>query len=289
MGSVLRYIRKAPRIAAAFVTEPMETWTRLYAKFANFGSSRKPRCSYVVDPDWDCRLHEMLGAPWPCREAAEFWTLWPEVIEALTAQGMRIGPASFGVWNDGEPELVRAVWCLTRHLRPTKVVETGVARGLTSRFILEALEKNKTGHLWSVDLPPLLEPQLHAQIGAAVGNRFANRWSYIKGSSRRRLPGLLSKLGQINLFIHDSVHTDRNVRFELEHGYNALTPGGAIVVDDIDLNWGFHTFRQAFPDQRSFVCQARPITPDLRRFDGKGLFGIACKEVRPQSPPRPER
>jgi hypothetical protein len=158
MGSVLRYIRKAPRIAAAFVTEPMETWTRLYAKFANFGSSRRPRCSYVVDPDWDRRLHEMLGAPWPCREAAEFWTLWPEVIEALTAQGMRIGPASFGVWNDGEPELVRAVWCLTRHLRPTKVVETGVARGLTSRFILEALEKNKTGHLWSVDLPPLLEP-----------------------------------------------------------------------------------------------------------------------------------
>ena len=173
MSSVFRYIRKAPRIAAAFVAEPMETWIRFHAKFANFGSSRRPRCSYVVDPDWDRRLHEMLGAPWPCREAAEFWTLWPEVIEALTAQGMRIGPASFGVWNDGEPELVRAVWCLTRHLRPTKVVETGVARGLTSRFILEALEKNKAGHLWSVDLPPLLEPQLHAQIGAAVGNRFA--------------------------------------------------------------------------------------------------------------------
>jgi Methyltransferase domain len=155
------------------------------------------------------------------------------VIAALTAQGMRIGPATFGVWNDGEPELVRAVWCLTRHLRPTKVVETGVARGFTSRFILEALEKNKTGHLWSIDLPPLLEPQLHAQIGAAVGDRFASRWSYIKGSSRRHLPGLLSKLGQIDLFIHDSVHTERNVRFELGHSYNAdRAPGlgvGAVL------------------------------------------------------------
>jgi hypothetical protein len=109
----------------------------------------------MVDPNWDCRLHEMLSAPLPCREAAEFWTLWPEVIEALTAQGMRIGPASFGVWNDGEPELVRAVWCLTRYLRPTKVVETGVARGLTSRFILEALEKNETGHLWSLTKRPI--------------------------------------------------------------------------------------------------------------------------------------
>ena len=155
MSSVFRYIRKAPRIAVAFVAEPMETWIRFHAKFANFGSSRRPRCSYVVDPDWDRRLHEMLGAPWPCREAAEFWTLWPEVIEALTAQGMRIGPASFGVWNDGEPELVRAVWCLTRHLRPTKVVETGVARGLTSRFILETLEKKETGHLWSLTKRPI--------------------------------------------------------------------------------------------------------------------------------------
>jgi len=279
MGSVFRHIQKAPRIAAAFATEPIETWTTFYARLADFGSRRRPHCTYVVDPDWDRRLHAMLGAPWPCKEAAEFGTLWPGVIEALTAQGMRIGPATFGVWNDGEPELVRAVWCLTRHLRPTKVVETGVARGFTSRFILEALEKNKTGHLWSIDLPPLLEPQLHAQIGAAVGDRFASRWSYIKGSSRRRLPELLSKLGQINLFIHDSVHTERNVRFELEHGYNALTPGGAIVVDDIDLNWRFHEFRQAFPDQRSLVCQAQPILPDVRRFDGKGLFGIACKEA----------
>jgi hypothetical protein len=64
----------------------------------------------VVDPDWDRSLHAMLDTPWPCKEAAEFWTLWPKVIEALTAQGMEIGPATFGVSNDGEPELVRAVW-----------------------------------------------------------------------------------------------------------------------------------------------------------------------------------
>ena len=289
MGSFFRDIRKASRIAAAVALEPIEAWTRLYARVADAGSRRRSPCTYVVDPDWDRRLHAMLGVPWPCREAAEFQILWPRVIEALTAQGMRIGPATFGVSNDGEPELVRAVWCLTRHLRPTKVVETGVARGLTSRFILEALEINKAGHLWSIDLPPLLEPHLHAQIGAAVGNQFASRWSYIKGSSQRRLPELLLKLGQINLFIHDSAHTERNVRFELEHGYKALTPGGAIVVDDIDLNWSFHAFRQAYPDQRSFVCQARPITADLRRFDGKGLFGIARKEVRPQSPAQTEQ
>jgi hypothetical protein len=34
-----------------------------------------------------------------------------------------------------------------------KVVETGVAHGVTSRFILEALSRNGDSHLWSIDLP----------------------------------------------------------------------------------------------------------------------------------------
>jgi hypothetical protein len=39
------------------------------------------------------------------------------------------------------------------HLRPDTVVETGVAHGVTSRVIREGLERNRSGHLWSVDLP----------------------------------------------------------------------------------------------------------------------------------------
>jgi hypothetical protein len=60
---------------------------------------------------------------------------------------------SFGPWNDGDAGLVCAIWCLIRHLRAERIVETGVAHGFTSRFILEALESNRAGHLWSVDLP----------------------------------------------------------------------------------------------------------------------------------------
>src|SRR5258708_39384870 len=105
--------------------------------------------------------------------------------------------------------------CLTNHLGAKKIVETGVAHGVTSRFILEALERNKAGHLWSIDLPPI-EKFWESQIGAAVGGRYPERWSYIKGSSRLHLPKLLSKLFQIDLFIHDSMHSEHNVRFELD-------------------------------------------------------------------------
>jgi predicted O-methyltransferase YrrM len=130
------------------------------------------------------------------------------------------------------------MWCLTRNLRPAKVVETGVARGLTSRFILEAMERNGTGHLWSIDLPPT-NPELQRQVGAAVEDRLRDRWSYIRGSSRRRLPVLLHELGQIDLFLHDT-----------------------------------------FPSHSSLVCEAEPLQPDLRRFNGKGLFGIVLKGGR---------
>jgi hypothetical protein len=232
---------------------------------------------YQADDSWERRLHELLGVPWPCPATSEFWQLWLQVIGELEAKGIRVGPESFKGWNDGDAGLVRAIWCLTRHLQPRNVVETGVAHGVTSRFILEALERNGTGHLWSIDRPPL-EHVWHDQIGMAVGSRFAARWSYIKGCSSLRLPGLLSELRQIDLFIHDSLHSEQNVRFEVDRAWAALRPGGAIVVDDVDANLGFKTFTQAHSDHQSIICEAEPLRPDLRRFNKKGLFGIILKE-----------
>ena len=80
------------------------------------------------------------------------------MIGSLKAKGLQIGVGFFGGFNDGEPELGRVICCLTRHLRPIKAVETGVAPGVSSRFILEGLERNGTGHLWSIDQPPPLDP-----------------------------------------------------------------------------------------------------------------------------------
>lgn len=276
--SALQYGVKHPIRAAAAVGEsPGEAWTTAVDKFIDIRERRGPQCAYEADHDWEMRLHRLLGLPWPCEALSEFWVLLPEVINPLRAKGLQIGPESFGSWNDGDPGLLRAVWCLIRHLRPAKVVETGVAHGMTSRFILEALDRNGAGHLWSIDLPTL-NLQLQEQIGIAVGNRFPDRWSYIRGSSRRHLPPLLAELGQIDLFIHDSLHSERNVRFELDRAWRALKPGGALVIDDVDANWGFHSFTQSFSGQSALICEAEPLRPDRRRFNDKGLFGIIRKE-----------
>jgi hypothetical protein len=262
---------------ATVASDPLEAWTAFRDRYAARQEGHTPPDLYKAEDDWEHRLHRLLNLTSPGEVTSEFWALWPEVISELEAKGIRVGPESFKGWNDGDAALVRAIWCLTRHLRPKNVVETGVAHGVTSRFILEALERNGSGHLWSIDHPPL-EREWREQIGIAVDGRFRHRWSYIRGSSRRRLPGVISQLGEIDLFVHDSLHTERNVRFEMDRAWASLPPGGAIVVDDIDANRGFQSFTRSFSGNRSIICEAEPLHPDFRRFNKKGLFGIVLKE-----------
>lgn len=279
LQKVIRYCLTHPGQAVhAFVSDPFEALTSLRDRYAYSRQRHVPPGLYQADGSWERRMHELISVSQPCAATSEFWDLWQQVVGELKAKGIRVGPNSFKGWNDGDAAFVRAIWCLTRHLCPKRVVETGVAHGVSSRFILEALKRNNNGaHLWSIDHPPL-EQELHDQIGIAVGAQFSNDWTYIKGSSKRRLPALLSQLGQIDLFIHDSLHSERNVRFEMSAASAALRAGGAMVVDDIDANWAFKSFAQDFPGYLSLICEAEPLHPDLRRFNKKGLFGITLKE-----------
>ena len=45
------------------------------------------------------------------------------------------------------------LYFLVRELKPEKIIETGVHRGVSSLFILQALEDNGKGELYSIDLP----------------------------------------------------------------------------------------------------------------------------------------
>ena len=278
LGIPVRYFFKHPVTTIADIAaDPLQLWMTIQDEYASVREASRPKYQYEFDANWEQRLHESLGLRWPCPEASEFWTFWPELIKELEAKGIRPGPESFQWWNDGDAGLVRAIWCLIRHTKPKKIVETGVAHGVTSRCILEALDKNGAGHLWSIDLPPV-DRFWRSQVGAAVGNRSQDRWSYIEGSSRRRLPKLLSSLGEIDLFIHDSLHSERNVVFELHRAFTSVSANGALVVDDVDSNWGFRSFTQAIAEKQFMIAESEPLRPDSRRLNGKGLFGVILKQ-----------
>src|SRR5690242_20183305 len=202
---------------------------------------RPPSEGYTLVDDWAPILHKAIDAPWPCQESEQFARVWDATVSGLKAAGLRVGLASYRGWNDGDRAQAEAIWCLVAHLRPATVVETGVAHGLTSRVVLEGLRRNGNGHLWSVDLPAI-DPALHHEIGIAVPEDLRSRWTYVEGTSRRRLPAIVRRLHQVDLFVHDSLHTTRNTCFELDTVWPALRPGGVAIVDDIHRNLGFSRF-----------------------------------------------
>jgi hypothetical protein len=240
-----RRLAYAADAVRAIAREPAEGVGRVLDRIAEGREARAPAPQYEVDDEWERCFHERFGFEWPCPLRDAFAPVWERVVGELRERGLRVGRGAFGGWDDADPGLARAAWCLTAHLRPSQVVETGVARGLTTRVILEALDRTGDGRLWSIDLPPLIEHRLEDETAAAVPREHRRRWTYVRGSSRRRLPQLLDRIGPIELFVHDSMHTRRNVLFELEHASRALVAGGAVLVDDVDMNEGVRRFTAA--------------------------------------------
>lgn len=246
------------RTAELIGRHPQEAVDRVRGRMEIFNERRRlpTQPQYAPDANWERRVHELLDADWPCEATSSFWDEWQKLIDATSETTFPI--AQWG--HDADPALARLAWCLVTHVRPTRVVETGVARGITSRFILNALSRSGQGHLWSIDLPPI-RPEWRAQSKAAVPPHLRDRWTYIRGASRRQLQPLLAQLGRVDLFIHDSLHTDSNMRFELESVVDAVRPGGVIAADDIEGNNAFYSLSHSHSG--SSVCARQDIKDGL--------------------------
>jgi hypothetical protein len=221
---------------------------------------------YEADQAWDEHLHGLLGVAWPCPLGQRLDELVADIGAMLAAKGLGYGRYTYGCFSDADKSLCRAVWCTVLHTRPEAVIETGVAHGVTSRIVLEALNQNDHGHLWSIDLPYPFDRRLHVQTGAAVTDACRPRWSYVEGTSRDRLPPLIAEVGHVEVFIHDSLHTPRNVVFEMQQAASAMAPGGVMLVDDIKTHEGFATFARRHPEYKTIICPSA---------DRLGMFGVA--------------
>jgi hypothetical protein len=189
-----------------------------------------------------------------------------DISAVLKARGWGFGCDTYGWYADADSSLCHAVWCAILHTRPEVVIETGVAHGVTSRILLEALEQNDLGHLWSIDLPFPFDHRLHRDTGIVVTEACRPRWTYLEGSSKQRLPSLIGEVGHVEMFIHDSLHTAENTLFEMEQAASAMSAGGVILVDDIGTHMGFATFAERHPGYQAIVCPSA---------DRDGMFGIA--------------
>ena len=120
-------------------------------------------------------------------------------------------------------------------------METGVASGVSSSYILCALDQNNRGQLYSIDLPGWQENE----SGWMIPNYLRHRWQLILGRSSEELAPLLQKVVEIDIFLHDSDHSYQNMLWEFKTAWTCLKAGGLLLSHNIDYNDAFSDFYQS--------------------------------------------
>lgn len=170
--------------------------------------------------------------------------------------------------------IARLCYLACRLTSPSVVVETGVAYGVSSAYILTALKENGRGILHSVDLPPVRRKS-GSFWGIAVPDGLKGRWNLHRGTSARVLPGLLQETPTVDLFVHDSLHTHKNMSREFDTIWPYLRPGALLLADDIERNNAFNELQQKSPAFWRAI-KDRETTP-LHSNAAPIMFGIAIK------------
>jgi len=152
------------------------------------------------------------------------------------------------------------IYYIIRCLKPNKVVETGVLHGLTTMWILKALRDNKKGKLFSIDIKTSdwkkyfkikmgpgaiydLDFPKNENPGWIIPEYLKNRWKLIYGPSHK----YVNKFKNVNLFIHDSDHSYKNVKNEVEKilKSNKDIP---FIIDNFDMNrFSFDYLKKSSP------------------------------------------
>jgi predicted O-methyltransferase YrrM len=245
-------VRKGP---ARFVSYLAIRDPRLLADYLKwfFGGGKKqsePAFEYRGDPVSPAQAIETLRS-----------RLGSEQSEGSALEHTRTAARSASSLGDrlqsmaGDTSLGELLYALLRAVHPEVVVETGVAQGITSAYILAALSDNGHGRLISIDLPS--RSMIRSQIvGAAVPAELRSRWTYYWGSSRRLLRDVLQDHGaQVGLFVHDSDHSYENMLRELTAAWETTGHGTWIVADDVQLHNAFEDFARSTGSKPMYVSQ----------------------------------
>lgn len=152
------------------------------------------------------------------------------------------------------------VYLLCRVVKPKTTVETGVANGDSSFFVINALLKNSSGTLYSTDIG--------RNVGALITDEERQVW-HIKILEANRIKksfsAFMESLGELDLFVHDSEHSYSWQLFELETAYKYAHSGSYICSDDADSSYAFIDFARRHR-LRTFAL----VCPS-------GIFGVVRK------------
>lgn len=135
------------------------------------------------------------------------------------------------------------LYALVRLTNPENLVESGVASGVSSTFLLLGAKANHAGTLHSIDYPvtrqtgernaPWAIPPRHSS-GWAIPRGLKRKWDLRLGRSEDLLRSLLNEIGRVDFYCHDSPIDEKHFEFEMKTVVRYLKPGSVVVADNID-------------------------------------------------------
>jgi len=235
---------KVKLLLSSLLKRPTETYDRLHLQLTDRWRTRPDgsQTSQYTTREWGQVLSDLSSV---LGQGLDRFMAEPAhesiVTQVLATMKEKVRDAPFRVTYNGDRRLADLCYSTCRALRPQIVVETGVAYGVTSAYILQAMAENGVGTLHSIDLPPVaaLDPSKESYIGILIPSELRDRWRLHRGTSARILPDLLPTLGQVEMAVLDSRFT-YDVKFgEMRLLEPALAPHSILIADDIDRSSAF--------------------------------------------------
>jgi len=172
-------------------------------------------------------------------DANLFQNIKSDIIKIEAKANSKLEQVALSLGGGGNYVLL---YFLVRKFKPKVVVETGVAAGWTSLAVLEALEKNGEGNLYSSDFPYFRFENPEKYVGIAVEpSTLKMRWNLDIRGDEFALPNIISLLGdkKINLFHYDSDKSYQGHKFAFRTIKSNLANDCIIIFDDIQDNLHF--------------------------------------------------
>jgi Methyltransferase domain len=137
------------------------------------------------------------------------------------------------------------LYAIARLRRPRHIVEVGVSSGVSSAYLLRALERNGYGTLHSIDLPQFAgrggrrrRPDTASWVipdgrssGWAVPMSLRGRWDLRLGDKRTVIPILADDLPRVDLMVYDVPHSDRDAGREFRALDRRFSTNGVAIAD----------------------------------------------------------
>jgi len=157
-------------------------------------------------------------------------------------------------------------YAIVRSIKPALVVETGTEKGLGSLVIADALIRNGGGRLVTVDI--------ESQSGLLLGGIWARVIEHLVGDSL----AVISRLGAIDLFIHDSDHSPEHELREIEQVAPVLSATGIVLSDNSHVTSVLSEWSSRHNRQFSFFAE-KPLN---HWYSGAGI-GVSVKKSMVQN------